>query len=107
MSKALHDLCWHDGNLVGIRLDTGTQGAAVAHISVLLYAGALTAIRHAYQIECQHVLRFESTLDVAELRNNAFAGNISNGYLKGNTLWVYLADGVLQVEAKKFRVTKC
>lgn len=61
----------------------------------------------ACQIKCDGVLRFNSTLDATELKNNMRAGNISDGYLKGNTLWVYFTDGLIEIHSKKFRLAKC
>jgi len=45
---------------------------------------------------------FQCTLDAGELRRNLFAGHIAQAYLKGDTLWVYFTDGLLQVRAQRF-----
>lgn len=37
--------------------------------------------------------RFNCTLDPAELEDNMVVGNIANGYLKEDTLWIYFWMG--------------
>lgn len=73
----------------------------------LFYKDEQALDKESYQIKCEGVSKFNCTLDAAaELKNNMFAGNISNAYLKENTQWVYFTDGLLEVHAKKFRLGK-
>ena len=107
MSRALSNLCWHDGNLVSILFGIDNKGRSTVQIAAQLYKNQEAPNRDAYQISCEGVGRFNSTLDATELKDNAFAGNISSGYLKDKTLWVYLSDGLIEVHAAKFCVIKC
>ena len=104
MSKSLSTLIWHDGNLLGISFTISAKGKSSVTVSVLLYGDDQASKREEFKIECEGVSRFSSSLDAVELKNNLFAGNISNGYLKDKTLWLYFTDGVLEIHAKKFRL---
>ena len=107
MSKALHNLFWHDGNLLDISFSIDNKGKSALRMTALFYKDEQAPRRDMYVIKCEGVLRFNSTLDTAELKKNMFAGNISNGYLKDNGLWVYFTDGILEVHAKRFSLAKC
>ena len=107
MSKALNNLFWHDGNLVNVSFAIDKKGKAVVQFTALFYRDEQAPSRHTYQIKCESVSSYTCTLDCAELKDNMFAGNISSGYLKDNTLWVYFTDGLLEIHAKKFRLIKC
>jgi len=107
MSKALNNLFWHDGNLVDVLFSIDKKGKSALQITALFYKDEQAPSRDAYQIKCEGVSRFNSTLDANELKDNMFAGNIANGYLKGSTLWMYLSDGLIEVQAKRFRLAKC
>jgi len=107
MTKALNNLFWHDGNLVDVSFAIDKKGKSFLKISALFYLNEDAPSRDAYQIKCESVSRFNCTLDTTELKNNMFAGNISNGYLKDGALWIYITDGLLEVHAKKFSLTKC
>jgi len=107
VSKALNNLFWHDGNLVDLSFSIDKKGKSVLHITAHFYKNEHSPTRSAYQIKCDGVLRFKSKLDATELKNNMWAGNIFNGYLKDNTLRVYFTDGLLEVQSKRFRLAKC
>jgi hypothetical protein len=107
MSKALSNLRWHDGNLVDVVFGIDKKGTSSLQITALFYMNELASSRDAYQIKCEGVSRFNSTLNANELKDNMFAGNIANGYLKDDTLWVYFSDGLIEVQAKMFRLAKC
>jgi hypothetical protein len=107
MTKALDDFFWHDGNLIDVSLFIDKRGKSVVQLTALFYKDEQAPSRDTYQIKCEGVSRFNCTLDCAELKNNMFAGNVSSGYLKENTLWVYFTDGLLEIHAKKIRLTKC
>lgn len=107
MNTALNKLYWHDGNLSRIAFDIDKRGKASLSISAAFYENEQAPSREIYEIVCEGVLGFTSTLDSAELKDNMGAGNIANGYLKGDTLWVYFSDGVLKVSARRFRLVTC
>ena len=107
MSKALGNLYWHDGKLAGIAFGMDKKGASSLNLSAELYENEQAQGREPYNIACEGVGNFNCTLDASELKDNLRAGNISNGYLKGDTLWVYFSDGILKVSARRFRVVKC
>lgn len=90
MSKEFDNLFWHDGNLIGINFVIDSKGKSSLEIGALFYKDEDAQNRNAYIIRCNGVSRFNTTLDSAELKLNAAAGNISSGYLKENTLWIYL-----------------
>lgn len=100
--KAIEDLYWHDGTLTEMSFTIDAQGRSTVKITPLLYRDERATSRDLYEITCEGVLRFNGALDAGELRDNMFAGHISNGYLKGNTLWIYFTDGVLEVHAQRF-----
>lgn len=106
MSKAFDKIYWHDGNLADISFSIDKKGQSLLQMTALLYIDEQARARDRFQIECEAVSRFNCTLDAAELKGNMAAGNISNGYLKDDTLWVYFTDGLLEVNAKKFCIAK-
>lgn len=105
MNKSLNDLFWHDGNLIDVTFSIGNKGRSVVQITALFYKDEQAPSRDVYQIKCEDVLRFNSMLDVTGLKDNLFAGNISNGYMKDNTLWIYFTDGLLEIHASEFHIT--
>jgi hypothetical protein len=107
MTKALDNFFWHDGNLIDVTFTIDKKGQSGVLVTALFYKDEQAPSRDTYKIKCEGVSRFNCTLDSEELKKNMFAGNISNGYLKENTLWVYFTDGLLEIHAKKFRLTKC
>jgi hypothetical protein len=107
MTKILEKLFWHDGNLIDVSFTINKKGASSVQITALFYKDGQAKGRETYQIKCDGVSRVNCTLDSEELKNNMFAGNISNGYLKENTLWIYVTDGILEIHAKKFSLIKC
>ena len=107
MSRAFNKIYWHDGNLVDLSFSIDKKGRSSVKMTALFYNDEQASSRDTFQIKCDDVSRFNSTLDAAALKDNMFAGNISNGYLKGSTLWVYFTDGLLEVHAKRFRLAKC
>lgn len=107
MTKAIDEILWHDGNVVSISFLIDERSKATVQIAALFHIDEAGGGRGLYRITCEGVSKFNTTLDVAELKDNMFAGNISNGYLKGNTLWIYVTDGLIEVQAKKFRFETC
>ena len=107
MTKALDNFFWHDGNLIDVSFTINKKGASAVQITALFYKDGQAKGRETYQIKCDGVSRFNCTLDSEELENNMFAGNISNGYLKEDALWIYVTDGILEIHAKKFSLIKC
>ena len=107
MTKAIDKILWHDGNVESVSFLIDARGKATVRIAALFHIDEKGGGRGLYRINCEGVSRFNTTLDVAELKDNMFAGNISNGYLKGDTLWIYVTDGLIEVHAKRFRVEPC
>lgn len=102
MSRSFNTLCWDEGNLQQISFTLDKQGEATLVMTLMLYTSDQNRRKAKHQVKCLNVTSFESTIDVQELKKNMFSGNISDGYLKGDTLWVYFTDGLLKVKAKKF-----
>ncbi|MCZ8295079.1 MAG: hypothetical protein O9312_16340 [Hylemonella sp.] len=107
MSATIQKLYWHDGNLIGVAFAIDAKGKTSVTLSAAFYRDEQARSRDNYEISCNDVSSFTSTLDSAELRENNRAGNISQGYMKEKTLWVYFADGILKVSARRFRLVKC
>jgi hypothetical protein len=107
MNKVLDDVFWHDGKLGDITFSIDKKGISNVKITALISKNEQASSREHYQIKCEDVSYFNCTLDATELKKNMSFGNISNGYLKENTLWIYFADGVLEIRAKKFYLEKC
>lgn len=107
MTKALDNFFWHDGNLIDVSFAIDKEGKSGVQVTALFYRDEKATSRDTYQIRCKGISRFNCTLDFDELTRNMFAGNISGGYLKENTLWLYFTDGLLEIHAKQFRLTKC
>ena len=98
---------WHDGNLIEVSFHIDGNGESKLIVTGNFYENDQSPKRGEYKILCVDVTKHNLCLDVVELKDNIFAGNISNGYLKGNTLWLYFTDGILEVIAKNFEATKC
>ncbi|OGB23871.1 MAG: hypothetical protein A3I66_02315 [Burkholderiales bacterium RIFCSPLOWO2_02_FULL_57_36] len=105
--KAFDNFFWHDGNLIDVKFSIDKKGRSSLQITALFYESEDASDRRMYQITAGEALRFSCSLDAAQLKENAFAGNIWNGYLKENVLWMYCTDGVIEVHAKKFKLEKC
>jgi hypothetical protein len=97
---------WHDGRLGEVIFSCDAKGKSQVVISALLYRDEHARVRDSYRIVCSGVLRYSGQVDAVELKANMSAGNISNGYVKEKTLWIYLADRMLEVEAGKFQFIK-
>ncbi len=105
MSKAFNKLNWHDGQLASVSFSIDAKGKSTATVFASFYTDSETRARSECLILCEGVTRFSTSVDAEELKNNLFAGTISNGYVKANTLWVYVTDGVIEIHAKKFRLS--
>ncbi len=102
--KAINNLNWHDGVLLDVTFAMSKKGKSSVELNVLLYGHEHARERSICHIKCDDVTRFNSTLDARELNDNLRAGNISNGYLKGDTIWVYFVDGLIEIHANRFRL---
>jgi hypothetical protein len=103
----IDDVYWHDGNLVDVSIQIGKKGKSKLIVIANFYENEQSSERSRYKVTCKDLIKSNLNLDMVELKDNMFAGNISNGYLKNSTLWLYFTDGTLEVKAKKFIVTKC
>jgi hypothetical protein len=99
---------WHDGNLFDVKIQIDYNGESNIVIIVELYEEPINAVnRDRYLITCKNLFSFNFNCDVEELFDNKSAGNISNGYLKDNTLRIYLCDGYIEIKANQFNIEKC
>ena len=103
----INKIYWHDGNLIDTCYTISEEGKSKLVLNAYLYESSKASERTKYRLICSGIRRINFGIDAIELKNNAFAGNMSNGYLKKNTLWLYFSDGVLEVVAKKFNVEPC
>ena len=106
MAKAIDKINWHDGNLVGISTDISAKGKCTVKVMANVYPSEQSPERIPLKIQCTAVSRVTSSIDVTELKNNQWAGNISHGYLKDKVLWIYFTDGFIEVRAEKFTLSK-
>ena len=102
--KAINNVFWHDGNLVDISYTIDSKGKSTIVITALFYKNEKSPAKDKYQIQCETVSRFSNTIDAVELKKNMFAGNIWNGHLRDDTLRLYFTEGLLEVQAKRFRL---
>jgi len=102
----INNLFWHDGNIVNINSTFNKKGKGTTIIVVALYKSNLSKKRNIYRIKCQKSEKVIVSLDAKELKENLTAGNINNGYLKENTLFIYLFGGMIKITAKKFNISR-
>ena len=107
MKMDIEKIIWHDGNLVSTNYAVGPKGKSSLNIIVELYKDQNASQRNKYLITCENVERFLQSLNAQELKQNSVAGNISNGYVKGKTLWLYFCDGILEIIADSYKISKC
>ncbi len=103
----IDNIFWHDGNLVGINCLIDIDGKTTVVIVVDLYKSQDSSKRKRYAIYCEAVEKFSQNIDFKELTSHSNAGNISNGHLIKNNLWLYLCEGFIDVTAKKYKIKKC
>lgn len=100
------DLSWHDGRLAGWRFSASDARSAFVELSLWLYREQLhSAERRQVTLRCVGPRRFLMSCDVAELKNNAGAGNIVDGLRKGRLLRIVLTGGFIEVDASSFVVS--
>ena len=105
MNSSLDNFMWHDGNIKSLNYSISNSGATL-EIEAEFYSTDKSPKRNNYTIRCDGVTRFNNVIDFVEIINNFSAGSVSNGYLKDNTLWLYLTDGVIEINAKSINVSK-
>ena len=71
MSKALNNLFWYDGNLADISFSINEKGKSFLQMTAFFYKDEHVPDRDKYQIRCEGVSRFNSSLDAVELKNNS------------------------------------
>ena len=107
MSATFENVYWHDGQLLGVSLQTDVDGGARVAISLALYVNDQSPSRSPWTVACVGVLRLVTSVDVDELLDNARAGNIVDGELQGNSLRLQLTGGVVEVQAREFLINAC
>ncbi len=104
-ARALNALYWYDGTLDDLSFQIDDRGASF-RITARFFKDDRSKQRYVCQIHCDEVSRFNSTVKTSEMRENARTGNIAYGCLKGNTLWVHLTEGLLEIDAGAFRIVQ-
>lgn len=104
MTAGLTNTFWHDGQLHRMAFEMDADGNALIELSLALYYNEHAPKRTLVTVWCMRVSRFETTLDVAELKANARAGNIADGRVENGFLSLDLNGGRVGIEAKEFRV---
>jgi hypothetical protein len=105
MSNSLDSFNWHDGNIHSLHYSIEKSGVSL-EIEGEFYSSLESNQRDKYLITCCNVIRFNNAVDFKGIVDNLSAGSISNGYLKENTLWLYLNDGIIEINAENFNVSK-
>ena len=105
MNNDLENFLWHDGNIKSLNYSIGKAGASL-EIEGEFYSSSESRQRTNYTITCKKVTRFNNVIDFVEIQDNLLAGSVSNGYLKENTLWLYLTDGFIEIHAESINVSK-
>ncbi len=100
----INKIYWHDGILVDVSFQIDEKGKSKLIVVANFYESEQSSKRSRYKLSCLDISKYNLSLDAVELKDNMFAGNISNGYLKNSTLWLYFTDGILEVSAKTFDV---
>lgn len=104
MTLSLSSTFWHDGQLHSIAFEMDADGNALVKLSLALYDNEQAPKRTPVTVVGIYVSRFSTTLDVAELKDNARAGNIADGRVRNGMLSLELTGGSVEIEAKEFRV---
>lgn len=104
MTTTLTTTFWHDGQLHRMAFEMDAHGNALIELSLALYYNEHAPRRILVTVTCMRVSRFDTTLDVDELEENARAGNIADGRVQNGVLSLDLTGGRVEIEAKEFRV---
>ena len=105
MDYSLDNFIWHDGNINSLNFTVSKSGASI-EIEAEFYSTPDSTQRDKYTINCGDVFRLNNVINFLEIIDNFSAGSVSNGYLKENTLWLYLIDGVIEIHANEIKVSK-
>ena len=101
------DLIWHDGNLLDFSYTMNSKGKAELILIFNLYKDYDSGRTLKVKVKCKKIKSFDINLDMYELKDNIGPGHITNGYIKGNCLWVYFIDGFIKITSDKFVAQKC
>ena len=96
---------WHDGNIKSLNYSINKNGVTL-EIKAEFYSTDKSPRRDDFTIKCEGVTRFNNVIDFVEIIDNFSAGSVSDGYLKENTIWLYLTDGIIEINAKNINVSK-
>jgi len=100
----IDDLSWHDGLLVEWRFIPDGTKPCVELVLWLYPEQVHSRKRQAVRVTCHNARRLVASCDIAELRDNAWAGNIVDGYRRGAILRLSVTGGFLEIEASSFAV---
>lgn len=105
MKNSFDDFFWHDGNILSLSYSVSKDSASIK-IEAEFYSTPTAKNRDRYTIDCDGVTRFNNLVDFVEVLDNFSAGSIANGNLKHGTLWLYLIDGVIEINAQDISILK-
>ena len=105
MSLSSKEFIWHDGNIRSLSYSIDKGGVRLEILGEF-YSHTGSAVRDTYTIECDGVTRFSNLIDFDEVVDNLHAGSISNGYVNGSTLRLYLIEGMIEIDANKIQISK-
>ncbi|MEE9339791.1 MAG: hypothetical protein V3U87_17100 [Methylococcaceae bacterium] len=103
----IEKLSWHDGILNEYNFDPnyGKENKITIHLS--LYPEQIhSSESDSLQIVCSNIDWFKVDVNMNDLQENKFAGNINHGEVLGGLLRIELFGGDPLVKASKYTVTK-
>jgi hypothetical protein len=104
---SIDDLSWHDGVLTGWRFAPNYNARPCVELDLWLYPEQIhSSERDQVLVRCNAARRFLAACDIGELKENAGAGNVVDGYRKGSLLRLLLTGGIIEVEAASFDVVQ-
>lgn len=101
------NLNWHDGQLKRVNVSHGDKniGKYTLEVEVSYYESDNSENRSSAVLKFENVQRLNLSCDFKELIDNLHAGNISNGYQKGDGVYrIYLVDGYLEIFAQEVQI---
>jgi len=101
----IEKLYWHDGVITGFEFHPNYQGKSEIILSVELFLDPdETSTRKDLKIICTGIKRFLTTCNVFELNDNRGAGNLLDGWVTDDILFVHLFGGLIEIESEKYNI---
>lgn len=101
------EISWHDGQIRSIILERDEQERSSYGIRIEadVYQSMESGTRVRISIQFSEIKTATMSHNISEMEDNLSAGNISNGYKKGNSNYIiYLVDGYLDIDANKINI---